>query len=138
MPPPVPVDLPPPIPLAAPVEHVWTLDEFGRPIEVEQVIHIAPRDAEQFQYDFQPDLFRKLLRAITEEDLDTIVQVIEFLPESFRKQTKKLFAEVGELKKKNYQLQLKNDSMQEQIDFLYHELNIKKRGFNDLCNFCSD
>lgn len=129
MPPPVSVDLPPP------VEHVWTVDRYGRPIEIKKISH-AP--AEQLLYEnncirpyYQLDIFFDLMKAVKDEDIKRIIAIIDALPESFRAQTKKLFAEVGELKKKNYQLQIKNESMQEQIDFLYDQLNIKKRGFDD-------
>ena len=129
MAPPLPTDLPPP----PPIEHVYTVDVHGKAIEVQEIIPVTP-----IQSDFQPSLFRKRFSELTPEELDRIVDIVESLPESFRKQTKKLFAEVGEMKKQNYQLHLKNQALQEQIDFLYHELNIQKRGFNDLCNFCSD
>jgi hypothetical protein len=129
MPPPILTDLPPP----PPIEHVYMVDVNGEVVEVQGIIPLAP-----IQSDFQPSLFRKRFSELTPEELDRIVDIVESLPESFRKQTKKLFAEVGEIKKQNYQLHLKNQALQEQIDFLYHELNIQKRGFNDLCNFCPD
>lgn len=127
MPPPMPTDLPPP-----PIEHVYTVDIHGNAIEVQEIIPITP-----VHCDFQPSLFRKRFSDLTPEELDRIVEIVEALPESFRKQTKKLFAEVGEIKKQNYQLHLKNEALQQQLDFLYHELNIQKRGFDDLCNFCN-
>ena len=85
MPPPIPNDLPPP----PPIEHVYTFDKYGRPVEVQEIIPIAPRSAEQFQYDFQPDLLVELIQAMDIKDIRKIVQIIQELPISFRKQTKK-------------------------------------------------
>lgn len=129
MSPPIPIDLPP-------IEHQYMLDKKG------SLIFIAPTNIDQFHQstieelqDWQLDLI-DLLKAIEEKDIRRIVKIIDTMPISFRKQTKKLFAQIGELKKNQLKLEYNNQMMQEQIDYLYSSLNIQKRAIDDICNLC--
>lgn len=129
MSPPIPVDLPP-------VEHHYTLDQKGRPIEIQSVIYIPPNNPQQLnQYglmaDYQLDLFFDLLYAVEDHDIKRIIKIIDALPQSFRKQTKKLFAEIGELKKRAFEVEQKNIELQHQINDLYDFLNLKKERMYD-------
>lgn len=124
--------MPPPIPDLPPIEHHYMLDQKG------SLICIPPTNMDQFHQsnieelqDWQLDLM-DLLKAIEEKDLRRIVKIIDTMPISFRKQTKKLFAQIGELKKNQLKLEYKNQMMQEQIDYLYFSLNIQKRGMDDI------
>lgn len=130
MSPPIPIDLPP-------VEHHYTLDQYGRPIEVQSVIYIPPNNPQQLNQDglmadYQLDLFFDLLYAVEDHDIKRIIKIIDALPQSFRKQTKKLFAEISEMKKRNFDLEQKNMELQQQINDLYDFLQLKKKGIYDL------
>lgn len=129
MSPPIPVDLPP-------VEHHYTLDHTGKPIDIQSVIYIPPNDSKQINQeglmaDYQLDLFFDLLSAVKDHDIKRIIKIIDALPQSFRKQTKKLFAEIGDIKKRALQIEQKNIELQQQMNDLYDFLNIKKEKMYD-------
>lgn len=129
MSPPIPIDLPP-------IEHHYTLDHTGKPIEIQSVIYIPPNNPQQLNQDglmadYQLDLFFDLLYAVEDHDIKRIIKIIDALPQSFRKQTKKLFAEIGELKKRAFEVEQKNIELQHQINDLYDFLNLKKERMYD-------
>lgn len=103
-----------------PVEHHYTLDQAGKPIEVQQVIYVPPSSEEQFHEleigDKQLDFLEEMI-----ENAEVKNVVI-----SLNKMRRKLFRENGLLKKRVAALEKDNDSIRHEIDCLYDLLNIKK------------
>lgn len=107
MSPPIPFsDLPSP-----PVEHHYTLNEAGKPVEV-SVIYIAPKSDEQFHEiemgDKQLDFLEQMI-----ENAEVKNAVI-----SLNKTRRKLFRENGLLKKRMHSLEYQLEAIQVQIDAL--------------------
>lgn len=117
MSPTVPVsDLPPPT-----IEHHYTLDQSGKPIQIQEVIYIAPTKEEQFheleigdkQLDFLEDMIQNA------EVKNAVV--------SLNKMRRKLFRENGLLKKRMSDLEMQNNLLSHQLDYLFNLLNIEKK-----------
>lgn len=115
-PPIVASDLPPP-----PVEHHYTLDHAGKPIQVNEVIYLAPSSEEQFHDlpigDQQLDFLENMI-----QNAETKNAVI-----SLNKMRRKLFRENGLLKKRIAALEQDNNAIRHELDYLYQFLTIEKR-----------
>lgn len=116
MPPPAIPDLPTP-----PIEHHYTLDKYGKPLEIQSVIYLPPSDQEQF-HELTP----------CDQQLDFLEQVIKntevrHVAVSLNKMRRKLFRENGLLKKRMAQLEHENQEIRHELDHLYHILSINKQ-----------
>lgn len=104
----------------AAVEHYYTLDQAGKPIEVQQVIYVPPSSEEQFHEleigDKQLDFLEEMI-----ENAEVKNVVI-----SLNKMRRKLFRENGLLKKRMAALEQENNSIRHELDYVYQLLNIEK------------
>lgn len=115
----------PPIPLSdlpkMPVEHHYTLDHSGKPIQVQEVIYIAPTKEDQFH---ELEIGHKQLDFLEEmiENAEVKNAVI-----SLNKMRRKLFRENGLLKKRMAELEMQNNMISHQLDHLYSVLHLEKK-----------
>lgn len=109
-------DLPP-----APVEHHYTMDQTGKPIEIQQVIYVPPSSEEQFH---ELEIGDKQLDFLEEMIQNAEVKNVVI---SLNKMRRKLFRENGLLKKRMAALEQENNSIRHELDYVYQLLNIEKR-----------
>ena len=99
------------LPPAPPVEHHYTLDQSGKPIQVQEVIYIAPKE----------DQFHEI--ELGDKQLDFLEEMIENAEVknaviSLNKMRRKLFRENGLLKKRMQDLEYHMQSVLMKIDAL--------------------